>query len=214
MKIFRELTVCEHCDSVYRKIALMRHERAICDTCGAVLYRARNTDVDHLLALTLTAAVCFMLANAFPVIRISMQGATNEATLWQSFMALGHGGAAPIAIPALLTVIIVPGLQIALLAWVLGFARLGQRAPGFAAAMHGLRLLRPWSMVEVCLLSALVAIIKLAGHLSVIPGTGIYATAALTLLLVMLAKRDLHWLWDLADELAPARTMPGTRAPR
>ena len=117
--------------------------------------------------------------------------------------ALAQGGAAPIAVPTALVVIAVPFLQIVLLGWVLGFAKAGWRAPGFAMAMRVLHGLRPWSMVEVCLLGALVAIVKLSGYLVVMPGIGIWAMAALAVLIPLIASRDTHWLWQrLPGELA------------
>lgn len=199
MKTFPDLIVCEHCDHVFERIELHRHEVAHCEVCGAELYRAGRLNIDQWLALTLTAGIIFLLANCNPVISIELQGLTSEATLIQSFEALGRGRAAVIALPAAMTVIVVPFLQITLLGWVLFFARSGRRAPGFARAMKLLDTLRPWSMVEVCLLGALVAIIKLTAMVSVIVGIGTWAMAALTLLLTLIANRDIHWLWDLTE---------------
>jgi len=196
MKTFPHLIVCEHCDHVYRRAALLRGEVARCEVCGAELYRAKKFDIDQWLALTVATAVVFVLANVYPVMEIRMRGLHNEATLWQAVMALAHGLAAPIAVPAAAAAIVVPFLQIVLLGWVLGFARAGVRAPGFAVAMRMLGGLRPWSMVEVCLLGALVAIVKLSGFLDVLPGVGIWATAALTVLIPLIASRDTHWLWE------------------
>ena len=171
--------------------------------CGAVLYRAERLGIEQMLALTVAAAIVFVLANVCPVIRISMSGLHNEATLWQSVAALAQGGAAPIAVPTALVVIAVPFLQIVLLGWVLTFARVGRRAPAFALAMRVLHGLRPWSMVEVCLLGALVAIVKLSGYLVVMPGIGIWAMAALAVLIPLIASRDTHWLWQrLPGEVA------------
>lgn len=198
MKTFPRLIVCEHCDGVFHRTVLARGEMARCDSCEAVLYRADRLSVDQWLALTVTAAIMFVLANVYPVIRISLAGLHNEATLWQSMRALAHGAAAPIAVPAALAAIIVPLIQILLLGWVLAYARCGRRAPGFAVAMKGLNHLRPWSMVEVCLLGALVTIVKLSGYLSVVAGVGIWATAGLTVLLIIIASRDTHWLWEAA----------------
>ena len=196
MKTFPRLIVCEHCDGVFQRPDLARGEIARCELCDAVLCRADRLSIDLWLALTVTAAIMFVLANVYPVIRISLGGMHNEATLWQSMRALAHGNAAPIAVPAALAAIFVPLMQILLLGWVLSYARFGQRAPGFGAAMKGLNHLRPWSMVEVCLLGALVTIVKLSGYLSVVAGVGIWATAALTVLLTIIASRDTHWLWE------------------
>ncbi|MBA5689923.1 paraquat-inducible protein A [Rugamonas apoptosis] len=199
MKIFPNLVVCEHCDSVYRRPTLAPREAAHCTRCDAVLYRASHLDLDRWLALTVATAIVFAIANLCPVIRISMQGLHNEATLWQSAAALAHGPAAPIALPAALAIIVAPLLQISLLAWILVHARAARRAPGFARAMRMLVAMRPWSMVEVGMLSILVAVIKLAGIVQVTPGAGIWATAGLMVLLPLIANRDIHWLWHLTE---------------
>lgn len=205
MRTFSDLIVCEHCDSVYRRRVLAPGEAARCERCAAVLYRAHRLDVDRWLALTLTAAVAFIIANVCPVIRINLQGLHNEATLWESAAALAHGPIAIIAVPTALSIILVPFLQISLLAWVLIHARRGRRAPGFAQTMRLLAALRPWSMVEVCLLGMLVAIIKLSHLLQVIPGAGIWATAALMVLITLIANRDIHRLWELTESSPPLR---------
>ncbi|MNN49368.1 Paraquat-inducible protein A [compost metagenome] len=51
-------------------------------------------------------------------------------------------------------------------------------------------------MLEVCLLGALVAVFKLAGMLDVLPGIGLLALAALSILLIKVAGRDVRDLWD------------------
>lgn len=212
MKIFPGLTVCEHCDAVYERLPLASGEVARCRRCAAVLYRASGLDVERWLALTIAAAIVFVMANVYPIIRISLQGLHNEATLWQSVAALVHGASAPIAVPTALSIILVPFLQIALLLWVLGYARLGRRAPGFSQAMRMLVALRPWSMIEVCMLGILVAVIKLSSYMQVAPGPGIWATAALMVLLTLIANRDTQWLWELTappEEAAPAAVQPG-----
>ena len=61
---------------------------ARCDRCAAILYRASSLDIDRWLALTIAAAIVFVIANVYPVVRISLQGLHDEATLWQSAAAL------------------------------------------------------------------------------------------------------------------------------
>ncbi|MNN79507.1 Paraquat-inducible protein A [compost metagenome] len=63
--------------------------------------------------------------------------------------------------------------------------------------MRWLETLRPWSMLEVCLLGALVAVFKLAGLLDVLPGIGLLALAALSLVIIRIAGRDIRELWDV-----------------
>lgn len=172
MKSYPDLIVCAHCDRVYRRPFLAMGDSARCKTCAAVLIRGGRLTIDSWLALTIVAAVAFVMANAMPVMRIGLYGRHGEAMLWQFPVALAHGAAAVIAVPTALSVIAVPGVQIMLLGWLLGFARVGRRAPAFARAMRVLTALRPWSMVEVALLGIVVSIVKLSGYLQVAPGGG------------------------------------------
>jgi paraquat-inducible protein A len=102
-----------------------------------------------------------------------------------------------IALAAAISIIIAPVFQLLLLAWVLCVALLHQRSPGFRLCMRWLESLRPWSMLEVCLLGALVAVFKLAGMLDVLPGIGLFALAVLSLLLIRIAGRDVRELWEI-----------------
>ena len=95
-----------------------------------------------------------------------------------------------------MAIIIAPVFQLVLLIWVLAFALSQRRAPAFKLCMRWLETLRPWSMLEVCLLGAMVAVFKLAGLLDVLPGIGLFALAALSLLMIRLAGRDIRDLWS------------------
>jgi paraquat-inducible protein A len=198
MKTYPYLIACEHCDTVYQRFAVTSGEVARCRRCSAVLYRGSLLDVDRWLALTVAAAIAFVITNICPIIRISFHGLHNEATLWDATAALAHSSASPIAALVVFSIIIAPLLQIALLGWVLGFARTGRRAPGFPQVLRLLIKLRPWCMVEVCMLGTLVAVIKLSGVVQVLPGAGIWAMAVLMMLLGLIANRDMRWLWELA----------------
>lgn len=159
--------------------------------------------LQQLLALSISAALLFVFANAFPVISISLQGLSNETTLLQSVQALAQGQISVIAAVVGLAIILAPMLQIILLCWLLLFALNGRAAPGFKACMRALEHLRPWSMLEVCLLGIMVAIIKLAGMLDVHPDLGLWALAMLTVLLILISGRGIRRLWDDLDGVIP-----------
>lgn len=188
--------ICEHCDCVYEKVTLAKHQKALCTRCAGVLQRYNGLSVQQRLALTITAAVLWTFANFYPMMSISLQGLKNSATLWDSVVALSLGPITFIALVAAISIIIAPVFQLLLLMWVLSFALAGKRSPAFKLCMRWLEALRPWSMLEVCLLGAMVAVFKLAGMLDVIPGTGLFALAALALLLIRIAGRDVRDLWD------------------
>ncbi len=191
-----ELIICEHCDSLYESLPLEKGETSSCKRCGAVLGRAPRLNLEQLLALTIAAAVLFVFANIFPVISISMKGLSNEVTLWASVEALAQGRIALIALVAGLSIILAPMLQIILLFWVLAHACKGVVAPGFKLCMRTLEHLRPWSMLEVCMLGILVAIVKLSGMLDVHAGVGLWAMAMLMVLIILIAGKNTRRLWS------------------
>lgn len=191
------LIICEHCDCVYQSARLTRHQKTLCLRCGAVLQRYSGLTLQQRLALSWAAAVLWLFANFYPVMNISLQGLKNSATLWDSVLALSQGPITFIAMVAAISIIIAPAFQLVLLIWVLGFALAARRSPGFAVCMRWLEALRPWSMLEVCLLGALVSVFKLAGMLDVLPGIGLFALAALSLLLIRIAGRDVRDLWEV-----------------
>lgn len=192
----QQLIICEHCDSVYQRAAPAPRQTAHCRRCGGLLQRGSRLNTDQLLALTIAAAILFVFANTFPIMGLSMQGLSNDATLWATVEALAQGRITLIALVTGLSIILAPALQIILLAWVLVYARNGRIAPGFRLCMRTLEHLRPWSMLEVCLLGILVAIIKLAGMLEVHPGIGLWAMSMLTVLIILIGGRDVRELWD------------------
>lgn len=192
-----QLIICEHCDSVYQKVTLAKHQKTLCTRCGGVLQRYNGLTVEQRLALTFTALMLWIFANFYPVMSISLKGVKNSATLWDSVLALSLGPITFIAMVAAIAMIIAPIFQLLLLIWVLGFALAHRRSPGFKFCMRWLETLRPWSMLEVCLLGAIVAVIKLAGLLDVLPGIGLFALAVLSLMMIRIAGRDIRDLWDI-----------------
>ncbi|PMU07178.1 MULTISPECIES: paraquat-inducible protein A [unclassified Pseudomonas] len=191
------LIICEHCDCVYEKVTLAKHQKTLCTRCGGVLQRYNGLTVEQRLALTFTALMLWIFANFYPVMSISLKGLKNSATLWDSVLALSLGPITFIAMVAAISMIIAPIFQLLLLIWVLSFALARQRSPGFRFCMRWLETLRPWSMLEVCLLGAMVAVIKLAGLLDVLPGIGLFALAILSLMMIRIAGRDIRDLWEI-----------------
>ena len=103
-----QLIICEHCDCVYEKVTLARHQKAFCVRCAGVLQRYNGLSVQQRLALTLTAAVLWTFANFYPVMSISLQGLKSSATLWDSVVALSLGPITFIALVAAISIIIAP----------------------------------------------------------------------------------------------------------
>jgi paraquat-inducible protein A len=190
--------ICRDCDTVYRAVVLSRGDVALCRRCGSVLARHFSANPDTGLALVLAAAIFFSIANLAPTLSINVAGIETQANVWYAVRSLQQGWISIAAFGLAFTTFLVPAVQIALLFWVLIFARAGRRPPGFATVMALLHRMRPWSMTEVFLLGALVAIVKLAKWVPITAGAGIWSIAALTLVLAMLGRCDPESWWSIA----------------
>ena len=165
-----------------------------------MLERHARLGPDHLLAFTATAMVVFVQANVGPIVTLQLNGRPNGITLWGTIIAMWQQGAQVVAVLAALTLFFFPLLKMSLFAWVFWFARRGDRGPGFRSAMIALHYLRPWTMSEVFVLGAMVAIVKARVYFEVIPGPGIFAYGALMLLITVFGSVDLRQLWDVTRE--------------
>ncbi|MFC5435654.1 paraquat-inducible protein A [Rhodanobacter umsongensis] len=190
------LLICEHCDTVYRRRALVRGEVARCARCDAELERHHVLSVNAMLALVVTAMIVFVQANVWPIVTLELNGQRSSTTLWGMIIAMWREQAQVVSVLVAFTLFFFPLAKMLSLGWLLGFARRGRRAPGFARLMVGLHHFGPWTMSEVFVLGALVAIVKAHTYFDVVADPGIYAYAALTLLITVFAGVDLRQLWD------------------
>jgi paraquat-inducible protein A len=194
------LLVCEHCDTVYRRRPLARGETARCARCQAVLERHHALGTGAMLALVLTALVVFVEANVWPIVTFGLNGEQVSTTLWGIVTTMWKEDAQVVSVLAAATLFFFPLAKILVLGWLLAFARAGRRAPGFRTLMVALHYLQPWTMSEVFVLGVLVSIVKAHLYFDVVPDPGVFAYAALVVLITVFAGIDLRRLWDTVPE--------------
>ncbi len=194
-----QLVVCKYCDTVYRRCPLARGEVAECPRCRCELERYQWLNPAVLLALILTALLVFVQANVWPIVTLGLNGHYNGVTLWGMIIAMWRENAAVVAVITAATLFFFPLIKMLLLGWLLWFARLGVRAPGFARLMVLLHYVNPWTMSEVFVLGALVSIVKAHVYFDVVADPGIYAYAVLTVLITLFSGVDLRDLWDMPE---------------
>ena len=194
------LLICEHCDTVYRRRKLSRGDVAQCARCHAVLERHHGMSSNTLLALVLTAMIAFTQANLWPIVTLGLNGQYSSATLWGTIITMWQQQAQVVAVIAAATLFFFPLIKMLSFGWLYWFARDGRRAPGFVPIMVTMHYLGPWTMSEVFVLGALVAIVKARVYFEVTPDPGIYAYALLTLMITVFASVDVRRLWDTTAE--------------
>lgn len=194
------LWICEHCDTVYRRRKLARGEVARCLRCDAILARHHSIGVRGMLALVITAMIAFVQANIWPIVTLGLNGQLISATLWGCIMMMWREHAEVVAVIAALTLFFFPIIKMGFLFWILAYARVRRRAPGFRWIMVMLYRLGPWTMSEVFVLGALVAIVKAHMYFEVQPNAGIFAYGVLMLIITAFSSIDVRRFWDLTEE--------------
>jgi paraquat-inducible protein A len=169
---------------------------ARCCRCGAVLYRRRRHGADATLALTLTAAVLFVLANAFPLVGLDMQGQQHATSLWGAIQALWERDVWLLSLLVFATTMLLPAFDLGAMLWLLVPLALGRRPLAGMQVMRALIAIKPWGMVEVFVLGVLVALVKL-GHIATVePGVALWSFGGLILVFaaaVASFDTDLAW---------------------
>lgn len=193
------LAICMHCDLVYQRMPLRGRGTACCARCGAALYRRRGANLDYLTAIALTCLIAFLIANLYPIVQLDIRADRSETTLWGAVLATWQSGFPALAMMIAICALLYPMLQILIALYLVVPLRVGLRPPGFALAMHAMRVTWPWSAVEVFVLGALVAVVKLDHVANVVTGPGLYGFAALTLLLTLVGAFDMQQLWDVYE---------------
>lgn len=192
-----DLIACHECDLLQTEPQLAPGETARCVRCGAFLARNPPDSLDRSLALTLAAAILYLIANIHPLVGLEMQGRRVEVTLFEAVQILWKSGVEPVAALVFITALLFPVLELLMFLLVLLPLRLGRVSPRLATFFRLVRSVQPWGMMEVFLLGMLVSLVKLSHLATVVLGTAFWATAALIVVLTLAARAfDTRLLWQ------------------
>ena len=183
-----DVVACPDCDLLQRIPSLPPGGTACCPRCGRKLATCKPGSIGRTTALTVAAAIAFLLTNLEPLMELSIAGRESSTTIaggaWQMWVQGEMVAALLIAIFA----VIAPALQIGFLLAVLLSVRRPPAPRWVGTLLRWMEIAGAWSMVEVMLLGILVSLVKIAALARVIPGVGIFATGGLILLLAAMSS--------------------------
>jgi len=192
---------------------------AICNGCLALNHVGRTNDavrcwrcdgevhpripdsLQRTTAYLVAAAILYLPANLLPVMRTSTVLEDEDDTILSGVMVLLHQGSWPLALLVFFASIVVPLLKIFGLALLVSMSAMGASGHQLARA----RLYRVvdfvgrWSMLDVYVVTLLVALVRMGKLATVTPGPGALAFAAVVVLTVLAARSfDPRLIWDPA----------------
>ena len=190
--------VCPSCDLAHRAGTAPAAERTRCARCRALLQRPENGRIDTAIALAFSALVLFVLSNAYPLVAIQSNGSTRATTLVGAALGLYRQDHVSLASLVFITTVVGPFLQIVSLLYLLIPLRRKRQAPGQNTIFRLLAQVRPWTFIEVFMLGALVALVRLGGYARVVPGVALWSCGFMMLTLAALTSRTSagqFWRW-------------------
>jgi paraquat-inducible protein A len=200
------LTACPDCDLVQREPECEAACVVRCRRCGALLRHVVPRALDAAAALMLAAAVLFVIANVFPVMSLDLQGRHVSATVLGIARAFHDEGESAVGALVCLTLVLLPGLQIATALHLLLPVRFGRIPRALPAAARLLVAMRRWSMVEVFVLAAVVCMHRLSQIADLEVHAAFWALGAMMLLFAATDSIfDVRDLWTMSAEAAPPR---------
>jgi len=206
---------CHGCGLFQTLPALSAGDAACCGRCGTTLRHGRRDSLTRSLACALGALLLFIVALQLPFMDVRAIGQTYEATILTGPSMLDQRGMWEISLVVLVTLILMPSVQLFLLLTVL--LGLRTKAPlTFLPLLFGyVERIRPWSMIEVFLLGAFVAFTRLQAIAEVQVGPALVALGGVMLCLIGAdAALDHEAVWEaLADRglLHPSTPPPTDR---
>lgn len=175
-----------------------------CPRCGEPLHLRKSNSLQRTLALLVTACVLYIPANVLPIMVTDQFGNSTDSTILGGVVLLIDMGSVPIAAIIFIASVMVPlGKLIALffVCWSVGKGRLKdprQRTVMYRAA----EFIGKWSMVDVFVVSILVALVHLTGLLVILPGAAAVAFAGVVIVTILAAESfDPRLIWDQQDKV-------------
>ena len=193
-----EVIACRECDLLHTLKVLKRGEMARCSRCGSLLYQEKGNSIARPFALVIGGLILFVFANYYPILSLKVIGTTTANTLMSGVLALYAGGLRSIALLVFLTTIFIPLLKLVLLFYVLyPLTVFKRKAPGTALAFRTYQAIDLWGMLEVYMLTIIVALTRLGDIATVQWNMGLYAFVGLFLLTFSAsATLDPRIIWE------------------
>jgi paraquat-inducible protein A len=196
------LVSCETCNLLSRPVH--PESPGHCPRCGAALEFRHPHSIQVTWALVIAAAICYIPANALPVLTTNSFGSSEPDTIMGGVVFLYTSGSWPLALIVLIASVMIPLGKLVALAYLLIVVQ--RRSIG--SNRQRTRLYRMvefigrWSMLDVFVDTFTVALVQLQPLMSVEPGPGVLFFAAVVVLTMLAAETfDPRLIWDSGTNL-------------
>ena len=170
-----------------------------CPRCGSAMHLRKNDSIQRTLALLATSCLLYIPANLYPIMYTDQLGSTEASTILGGVVLLIKLGSVPVAVVIFIFSVMVPsGKLMTLFYLVWTVQRRSPLAPRQRAIMYRVtEFIGKWSMVDVFVVSILVALVHLGGLLVIRPGVAAISFAGVVIVTMIAAESfDSRLIWD------------------
>jgi len=174
----------------------------VCPRCGSTLHQRKPNSLKRTRALVLAAIIFYIPANLLPVTVVISFGKTQSDTIMSGVIYFIATGMWPIALVIFVASILVPMLKLTILSFLLiTVQRKSTWRPKDRTRLYRLtEAVGRWSMVDIYVVTILVALVNL-GNLATIkagPGAGFFA-AVVVITMFAAMSFDPRLIWDAKE---------------
>lgn len=188
---------CETCALLSRPADAA--EPGYCQRCGGELAWRHHHSIQYTWAFVIAAAICFIPANAMPVLSTTTLGSVDSDTIIGGVVFLYTSGSWPLALIVLIASVMIPlGKLVALAYLLITVQRSSLRSNRERTRLYRMvEFIGRWSMLDVFVGTFTVALIQLQPLMFVEPGLGMLFFAAVVVLTMIAAESfDPRLIWD------------------
>ncbi|MBS4075435.1 paraquat-inducible protein A [Ameyamaea chiangmaiensis] len=186
-----------------------------CPRCASTIRNRKADSLSRTTALLITALICYLPANIMPVMTFNKIGQGGGHTILEGVVELWQGDMIPLALLVFFASIVVPVFKIVSLA-VMVFTTWRGSAWALAGRSRLYRfvdIIGRWSMIDVFMISILVAVVRFNALANIEANGGVVCFAAVVVLTIFAAYTfDPRSMWDAAGQNGPERSRDLTRA--
>jgi paraquat-inducible protein A len=195
---------CDVCELVVRPSEAMRDgNRLRCPRCTDVLHRRKPQSLQRTWALLFAAIVCYIPANVLPIMSVTSLGSSQSDTIFSGVWFMLDHGMWPLALVIFTASIFVPLLKLViLLSLLVSVQRRSNWRPRERTRLYRVvETIGRWSMVDVYVVTILVALVRLGNIASVQAELGaVFFCAVVVLTMLAAMSFDPRLIWDAMEQ--------------
>lgn len=196
------LISCHSCHLLCKAVAVARGQAAHCPRCGARLHSRKPNSMARTWALIIAAFIFYIPANVLPITTVISLGKAQSDTIMSGVIYFVKSGSWPIALVIFVASVFVPLMKLFVLTFLLiSVHRKFRWRPKDRTRLYRItEAVGRWSMVDIYVVTILVALVKLGSLATIQAGPGAVFFAGVVIITMFAAMSfDPRLIWDTQE---------------